>query len=767
MNPDFWYCLNRDGGDERLVEALRARPGLPVLFRAPSADQEHVRATRVFSFLETQTDPDGPGPGETTWRRVAGAPVTSARASRRVPRLSPRPPSVGRSRLARGDGRARSDSHPSSRPTSAGAGARLRPATSVHAMSLLADDMADEISRRVARRRAVRPRGPLDGRLRGFRVRQAARGTGRRSPPGSRSLRHEGFRGRRRRPRDAQGGDRGDPEGRHRGGALRDAPEAARAELEGYARRGNARADDPRDAARDRDGGSGGPRRARRRLRGPRPRWEKPLLVVVGDEDAIAPPSDAEAMTAVATQASWVRLVTVPGAGHLVPLEQPDEAAAALSSLAEAIRQDSTQERHASVTLRRFLDLRAALRTLPMALGVSGLIGVILRVIGVPDWRLAFAVPAILTVVMWVGFELFGPFLDLSSRRAADAGRDGDPGRAEKRRALHGAPDDGSRALRADDRCKPRGQRADCDHHVPRRRLHHGSIIGSFHTTASLARAAQDRAQAEIARFTLEAENARKTQELEEARALQVSMLPSAPPDTPGLRRRARHADGDGGRRRLLRLAGRSGRRAAARGRRRDGTRRKSRASGGLGEDPVPDGRAERGARRRDASRERRGEEPASPAHEHGAHARDAFPWPGTHLRRAACRPFSTTAPSRATSPRCSSRRRPPASSRVPRTREKEIALTRGDRLLFFTDGLPELRDERGDLFGYERVRDVFLHAAPGVRANDRGRALRGGGCRFEARGRPTTTSRSSPSRCAESRSYFPDATLKLGSIGA
>jgi pimeloyl-ACP methyl ester carboxylesterase len=61
--------------------------------------------------------------------------------------------------------------------------------------------------------------------------------------------------------------------------------------------------------------------------------WEKPLLVVVGDEDAIAPASDAEAMTAVAAKAPWVRLVTVPGAGHLVPLESPDEAAQALRDL--------------------------------------------------------------------------------------------------------------------------------------------------------------------------------------------------------------------------------------------------------------------------------------------------------------------------------------------------------------------------------------------------------------------------------------------------
>lgn len=64
--------------------------------------------------------------------------------------------------------------------------------------------------------------------------------------------------------------------------------------------------------------------------------WDRPLLVAVGEEDAIAPASDAEAMTAVAARAPWVRLMTVPGAGHLVPLEQPDEAAAGLVSLAEA-----------------------------------------------------------------------------------------------------------------------------------------------------------------------------------------------------------------------------------------------------------------------------------------------------------------------------------------------------------------------------------------------------------------------------------------------
>jgi pimeloyl-ACP methyl ester carboxylesterase len=65
--------------------------------------------------------------------------------------------------------------------------------------------------------------------------------------------------------------------------------------------------------------------------------WDRPLLVAVGDEDAIAPPSDAEAMAAVAARAPWVKLLTVPGAGHMAPLEQPDEAAAGLAELAGAV----------------------------------------------------------------------------------------------------------------------------------------------------------------------------------------------------------------------------------------------------------------------------------------------------------------------------------------------------------------------------------------------------------------------------------------------
>ena len=71
VNPGFWYYLKRDGADERLVAALQAKPGLPILFREPLADAEAVRATRVYRFLASSTVPDGPAPGGAVWRRVA------------------------------------------------------------------------------------------------------------------------------------------------------------------------------------------------------------------------------------------------------------------------------------------------------------------------------------------------------------------------------------------------------------------------------------------------------------------------------------------------------------------------------------------------------------------------------------------------------------------------------------------------------------------------------------------------------------------------
>lgn len=55
--------------------------------------------------------------------------------------------------------------------------------------------------------------------------------------------------------------------------------------------------------------------------------WKKPLLVVVGAEDAITPPDAARRMHAAADGS---RLEVVPGAGHLTPVEQPDRFAALL-----------------------------------------------------------------------------------------------------------------------------------------------------------------------------------------------------------------------------------------------------------------------------------------------------------------------------------------------------------------------------------------------------------------------------------------------------
>jgi pimeloyl-ACP methyl ester carboxylesterase len=53
-----------------------------------------------------------------------------------------------------------------------------------------------------------------------------------------------------------------------------------------------------------------------------------PTLVIVGDEDITTPVSDAIAMSAGIPGS---RLVTIPGAGHLAPLEQPATVNAAIA----------------------------------------------------------------------------------------------------------------------------------------------------------------------------------------------------------------------------------------------------------------------------------------------------------------------------------------------------------------------------------------------------------------------------------------------------
>lgn len=60
-----------------------------------------------------------------------------------------------------------------------------------------------------------------------------------------------------------------------------------------------------------------------------------PVLVIVGAEDQLTPPADAELMAQRLPQAE---LVVVPGAGHLAPLEQPERVTSALRAWLERLR---------------------------------------------------------------------------------------------------------------------------------------------------------------------------------------------------------------------------------------------------------------------------------------------------------------------------------------------------------------------------------------------------------------------------------------------
>jgi len=59
-----------------------------------------------------------------------------------------------------------------------------------------------------------------------------------------------------------------------------------------------------------------------------------PVLVAVGEEDGMTPPEDAEAMAAAIEGAGLAR---VAGAGHLAPLERPDEVSGALVAFLEEL----------------------------------------------------------------------------------------------------------------------------------------------------------------------------------------------------------------------------------------------------------------------------------------------------------------------------------------------------------------------------------------------------------------------------------------------
>jgi pimeloyl-ACP methyl ester carboxylesterase len=63
--------------------------------------------------------------------------------------------------------------------------------------------------------------------------------------------------------------------------------------------------------------------------------WDRPVLVLAGEEDAVTSAADLEAMAEAAAGAPYVAFVTVPGAGHLAPLEKPDDVADALRALVD------------------------------------------------------------------------------------------------------------------------------------------------------------------------------------------------------------------------------------------------------------------------------------------------------------------------------------------------------------------------------------------------------------------------------------------------
>jgi len=61
-----------------------------------------------------------------------------------------------------------------------------------------------------------------------------------------------------------------------------------------------------------------------------------PTLVLVGDQDTLAPPEAAEA---TATAIADAELVTVPGSGHLVTLEAPEAVTTAIQYWLQRIAQ--------------------------------------------------------------------------------------------------------------------------------------------------------------------------------------------------------------------------------------------------------------------------------------------------------------------------------------------------------------------------------------------------------------------------------------------
>ncbi len=61
--------------------------------------------------------------------------------------------------------------------------------------------------------------------------------------------------------------------------------------------------------------------------------FDRPVLIVCGDDDVLTPVAESEAMAEACRSAPFVRLLTVPAAGHVAPLEQPEVVASAIADL--------------------------------------------------------------------------------------------------------------------------------------------------------------------------------------------------------------------------------------------------------------------------------------------------------------------------------------------------------------------------------------------------------------------------------------------------
>ena len=70
VNPAFWYYLNKDGIDGKLVASLRGRRDVPVLFREPpdGPDGDRLRETATYRFLAEETVEREKADSRTGWR---------------------------------------------------------------------------------------------------------------------------------------------------------------------------------------------------------------------------------------------------------------------------------------------------------------------------------------------------------------------------------------------------------------------------------------------------------------------------------------------------------------------------------------------------------------------------------------------------------------------------------------------------------------------------------------------------------------------------